>query len=484
MGRPRAFLELKRAEPGYRPVEERVRDFHSVERQMNYEDLRRQSSRCMDCGTPFCHAYGCPLGNVIPEFNQMVYEGNWRSALELLLSTNNFPEFTGRVCPAPCEASCVAGLTTDPVTIRHIELAIIEKGFEDGYVGAGCTGIRLPMRVAIVGSGPAGLAAADTVNRLGYKTVVYESAPRPGGILKYGIPDFKLEKWVLSRRLKLMESQGILFETGVTVGEDISFKYLTKMFDAVCLACGAREPRDLNLTGRDLKGIHFAMDYLTGQNLANEGDNDSQHGVISARDKKVVVIGGGDTGSDCLGTALRQGAQKVIQIEILPMPPLNRADYTPWPLWPAVLRRTHAHKEGGELLWGVMTKEFLGEKGMLKAIKCVEVDWKRDYEGRPLSPVERAGTDFILEADMVLLAMGFTGSGNGKLIEEAGLVLDQKGSVRADAMRRTNLDGVFAAGDMVQGQSLVVKAIADGRRAGYAIDSYLKNKRFNCDCHS
>jgi glutamate synthase (NADPH/NADH) small chain len=482
MGSPRAFIETPRRVPGYRPREERIKDFLAVERQMSHEELKLQSSRCMDCGTPFCHSYGCPLGNIIPEFNEMVYRGRWRKALDILISTNNFPEFTGRVCPAPCEAACVAGLASDPVTIRHIELAVIEKGFEDGLLQSARRAAPLKARVAVIGSGPSGLAAADTLNSMGYEVVVYESAPRAGGILRFGIPDFKLEKWVLDRRIELMAEQGVSFETGVRVGDDISLNYLRKRFDALCLALGAREPRDLKVPGRDLEGIHFAMDYLTDQNLINAGIGHQGKGPITAAGKRVVVIGGGDTGSDCLGTALRQGAKQVVQLEILPLPPSSRASYTPWPMWPVVLRKSHAHGEGGEVRWGVMTKEFLGEGGLVRAVRCVEVEWKRDAEGKPVAPFERPGTEFVVEADLVLLAMGFTGCGNNELLAEARIGPDKRGLVETDEYGRTCEEGIFAAGDMETGQSLVVKAIAQGRRAAMGIDSYLRG--LGCDRNS
>ena len=338
------LMEYKRKDPGYRPVEERLRDYRAVELQLSQDEINRQASRCMDCGTPFCHAYGCPVSNVIPEINSFVLNGNWRQAMNLLLSADNFPEFTGRACPAPCEGACVAGIHGDPVTIRQIELAIIEKGFESGDVGFGPPSIRYDKRVAVIGGGPAGLAVADTLNRAGYLVTVYDSAGHPGGILRYGIPDFKLEKWVVERRVKLMEHEGIVFETGVNVGEDISYGYLKKRFDAVCLAGGAREPRALKIPGRELKGIHYAMDYLTQQNKRIGGEPVDPSKSVTAEGKTVVVIGGGDTGSDCLGTALRQGAKKVYQFEILPKPPAGRSESTPWPLWPLMLRETHAHK--------------------------------------------------------------------------------------------------------------------------------------------
>ena len=473
MGEPKAFKEIARKDPGYRPREQRLRDFRSVERLLGHDDLRAQASRCMDCGTPFCHAYGCPLGNVIPEFNEFVYRGRWPQAVDLLLSTNNFPEFTGRVCPAPCEAACVAGLRVDAVTIRQIELAIIEKGFENDCIRLNPPGIRREGRIAVVGAGPAGLAVADTLNHAGYRVVVYDEAPRPGGILRYGIPDFKLEKWVIDRRLQLMENQGVVFETGVRVGEDVSYHYLQRRFDAVCLACGAREPRDLDVPGRRLEGVHFAMDYLTVQNRKIAGEYVDPARDITARGKRVVIIGGGDTGSDCLGTALRQGAGEVHQLEILPMPPEKRSEDTPWPMWPLMLRRSHAHLEGGTFRWSVTAKEFLGDSGRVTAVRCAEVEWRSPREGASPVPVEKPGTEFQLKADLVLLSMGFVGPEKNRLVEGAGIALDERGTVRADERSMTGVKGLFVAGDMNLGQSLVVKAIADGQKAAREIAAYL-----------
>jgi len=473
MGKPRAFLEYSREDPGYRSKEERVRDFKAVERQLGYNELKTQAARCIDCGTPFCHAYGCPVSNVCPEFNDYVYRGNWREALNVLLSQNNFPEFTGRVCPAPCETACVAGINVAPVSIRQIELAIIEKSFESGYVDPGTAPVRLAGRVAVIGSGPAGLAVADTLNRAGYRVTVYDNARYPGGMLMYGIPNFKLEKWVVERRINLMKDQGIIFEMDILVGEDISYRYLKERFDAICLACGARKPRDLNVPGRDLKGIHFALDYLIQQNKRMGGEPVEPSEAIAARDKKVVVIGGGDTGSDCLGTALRQNANEVYLFEILPKPPSERPESTPWPLWPDILRETHALKDGGELRWSVMTKKFLGENGVLKGLHCVEVEWKPKEEGGPPVPMAKPGTDFEVEADMVLLAMGFLGPEKNKIVEDLDIELDSRGNVKTDEQNMTNVPGVFVAGDMTLGQSLVVRAIADGRRAAMGIMTYL-----------
>ncbi len=473
MGKPTGFLEYRRKEPGYRPREERLGDFRAVELHATQQDLHAQAARCMECGTPFCHAYGCSLGNVIPEVNDMVYRDKWQQALNLLLSTNNFPEFTGRLCPAPCEAACVAGIHDDPVTIRQIELAVIEKGFESDYFRAGPPVRRLDQRVAVIGAGPAGLAVADTLNRAGYRVTVFDAAVYPGGILRYGIPDFKLEKWVVERRIGMMKQEGIVFEMGVNVGDDISYRYLTKRFDALCLACGAREPRDLEIPGRDLKGIHFAMDYLVQQNKKIGGEDVDPSEVITAEGRNVVVIGGGDTGSDCLGTALRQGAGKVTQLEILPRPPAERDASTPWPLWPRMFRETHAHKEGGELLWSVTARAFLGEKGRIKKVHCVEVGWKNAEDGSLEAPKERAGSEFEVDTDLVLVAMGFVGPGENRLVEELGIKRDLRGNVRADESNMTNVPGVFVAGDMTQGQSLVVRAIADGRKAAQGIRNFL-----------
>ncbi|MBW1868126.1 MAG: glutamate synthase subunit beta [Deltaproteobacteria bacterium] len=474
MGDPRGFIEIKRKDAPYRSRDERLRDYKAVEHQLSYSDLNKQAARCMDCGTPFCHAYGCPISNLVPEFNDFAFRGNWQQALEILVSANNFPEFTGRVCPAPCEAACVSALNSDPVTIRQIELAIIEKGFESGLISPEPPSIRLDKKVAVIGSGPAGLTIADSLNRAGYRVTVFENANYPGGILTYGIPDFKLEKWVVERRIKLMAAQGITFETGVKIGDDISCHYLKKRFDAICLACGARKPRDLPVPGRDLNGIYFAMDYLSQQNKRNRDEYVGPSDEIIARDKKVVVIGGGDTGSDCLGTALRQGAIRVSQLEIVPKPPVKRSDNTPWPMWPVLLRQTHAHKEGGDLFWSIMTKEFLGEKGVVKKIRCAEVEWVVSDVNRPPVPIEKASTEFEIEADLVILAMGFLGPEESNLVAELSVELDGRGNVKADDHGMTNLDGIFVAGDMAMGQSLVVRAIADGRKTALGIKTYLR----------
>ncbi len=472
-----ATVESERKDPGYRPVAERLSDYEAVERQLHDDDVLIQSSRCMTCGTPFCHAYGCPLSNIIPEFNDCARRGQWEEGLELLLSTNNFPEFTGRVCPAPCEASCVDGIHGDPVTIRQIELFLTGKGFLNGYINPAPPKNRNDKKVAVIGSGPAGLAVADTLNKAGYWVTVYESARRPGGILRYGIPDFKLEKWVVERRVALMRKEGVVFETGVMVGEDLSYRFLKQRFDAICMACGAGEPRDLKVPGRELQGIHFAMDYLCQQNLRNEGETILPAEEIHAAGKNVLVIGGGDTGSDCVGTALRQGAKEVWQFEILPEPPAQRPASTPWPEWPQILRTTHAHQEGGKRRWGIMTQAFLGNGDVLSGVQCVEVDWQKDNEGR-LGPIEKTGTRFEQTVDLVILAMGFLAPTKNRIVDDLGLQLNDRGHVQVDDAGMTSANGIFAAGDMALGQSLVVKAIADGRRTAAGIRKFLEKEKF------
>ncbi|MBN1226422.1 MAG: glutamate synthase subunit beta [Deltaproteobacteria bacterium] len=473
MGKAGGFLEFERKDPAYRPVQERITDYKPVELSLSQQEIIRQAARCMDCGTPFCHAYGCPLFNIIPEFNDYVYRGKWQSALDLLLSTNNFPEFTARVCPALCEAACVAGINGDPVTIRQIELSIIEKGFESGYIRPGQPIARLDKSVAIVGAGPSGMTVANELNRAGYRVTVFDSAGYAGGILRYGIPDFKLEKWVVQRRVSLMEEEGVAFETGVEVGRDISFHYLKNRFDAICLAGGAREPRDLNIKGRDLKGIHFALDYLIQQNMRMANEPLASSEDITANEKVVVVIGGGDSGSDCLGTAIRQGAKKVYQLEILPEPPAERSPSAPWPMWPIILRKTHVHEEGVKPRFSMITKEFLGKEGKLTGLRCAEVEWEKDKQGRSTVPVEKPGTEFMVEAEMAILAMGYLGPGNKELVSSLGLGLDERGNIKADAQYMTNVPGLFVTGDMSQGQSLVVRAIAHGRKTAGGIIAYL-----------
>ncbi len=479
MGKVTGFMEYMRKDPEYRPVAERVRDYRAVEESLADPDLVEQAARCMDCGVPFCHGYGCPLGNIIPEWNDLVYRGKWREALELLLATDNFPEFTGRICPALCEGSCVLGINKDPVTIRQIELAIIETGFALGYMKPRPPNTRHDQGVAVIGSGPAGLTVADCLNRGGYRVTVYDDAGKAGGILRYGIPEFKLEKAVLDRRIRLMEEEGVAFECGTRVGEDVSYRYLQSRFDAVCFAAGAREPRDLKVPGRELAGIHHAMEFLTQQNMRLGGEAVDPSHAVDARGKRVVVIGGGDTGSDCVGTSIRQGAMSVTQIEILPKPPETRSPDTPWPQWPHMLRVSSSHNEGCERRWCVGTQAFLGEGGRVTGLRCVEVGWTTPSGGGRPAMQEKRGTEFRLDADLVLLAMGFTGPSRNRIVEHLGLRREPNGIVWRDARNMTSVRGVFVAGDMSQGASLVVRAIADGRAAAAGIDAYLSERRSN-----
>ncbi len=465
------FLE-KRRDAGYRPVGIRLLDFDPVEQDLTHEQVREQTARCMECGTPFCHGYGCPLSNVIPECNELVYQGRWSDALDLLLSTNPFPEFTGRVCPALCEASCVAGLGGEAVAIRQIERAVMDYGYENGLLGVP-PAARREGTVAVIGSGPSGLTVAEMLNRAGYRVTVYDDAKKPGGILRYGIPNFKLDKQVVDRRIRLMQQEGIVFETGVCVGKDISYHYLNDRYDVICLCCGSRAPRDMNVPGRENRGVHFAMDFLMQQNRRDDGETIPPEQEISAKGKKVVVIGGGDTGSDCVGTSLRQGAQSVLQLEIMPKPPLERAPNNPWPEWPRIHRESSSHKEGGDRRWCVNTRQFHGKAGALTGLQCVDVEWVR--ENGAFRMVEKNGTEFEVDADLVLLAMGFTGPGENRLADELGLAKDPRGNIRVNADHQTSVPHIFAAGDMVSGQSLVVRAIADGIETANGIRRHLEN---------
>ncbi len=469
MGKAGGFLMHKREVPGYRPVQERVSDFKPVELMPDETAIAVQASRCMECGTPFCHGCGCPLSNVIPEINDLVYQGRWRDAYELLQSTSNFPEFTARLCPAPCEAACVLGINDEPVTIRQIEIMVIEKAFAEGYISDKVPVKRMGKKVAVIGAGPAGLVVADVLNKAGVDVMVFDSAQKPGGILRYGIPDFKLDKGIVDRRIDLMKKQGVGFECGVKVGSDISYRYLKDRFDAICMATGAREPRDLNVPGRSLNGIHFAMDYLVRQNRRNAGEQVENN--IDAHGKDVVVIGGGDTGSDCVGTAIRQGARRVCQLEIMPRPPEERAPETPWPMWPNMLRSSSSHEEGGERRWSAGTKRFEGRDHVEK-VCCVELEWTGS--GGRMECREKSGSEFEINAQLVLLAMGFVSVGEAQLVSELGVELNAKGSVRTDERKMTSVRGIFASGDVVTGQSLVVRAMADGRKTAAEIISYLR----------
>jgi len=468
-------MEYEREDVTYRPVEERVKDYQQVAIWLTDEQIHRQTARCMDCGTPFCHtaASGCPLDNIIPEFNEHVFFGRWRDALEVLLTTNPFPEFTGRICPAPCEGACVLGIHKKPVNICKIELAVIEKGFEYGYIKPRSPAMRRDARVAVLGSGPAGLAAAHALNQYGFQVVVFENDRKPGGLLRYGIPDFKLGKHIIDRRINLMKEEGIIFETDVDLGGDISYRYLAKRFDAIVIAGGARQPRDIDVPGRDLEGIHFAMDFLSLQNKLLSGQINASDPRLSAKGKRVAVIGGGDTGSDCIGTSWRQGAIEVHQLEIMPEPPRERSDATPWPMWPVKRRDSSSHQEGGERMWNVSTQSFTGSDGKVSALKCIKVEWQPDRNSGRMTPREIPGSEFTIEADLVLLAMGFVGPGKTALIEQAGVERDQRGFVIHDHQHMTNMPGIFVAGDMWRGASLVVHAISDGLKAARDVANWM-----------
>jgi len=471
MGELRGFLKYRRQDVGHRPVERRVIDFNEIDLPLTPDDLRRQAARCMNCGIPFCHGAGCPVDNLIPDFNDLIYHDRWEAACRLLHSTNNFPEFTGRVCPAPCEAACTLAVNDDPVLIRHIELQIVERGFKEGWIRPQPAASKSGKRVAVIGSGPAGLAAAQQLARAGHSVLVIEQDERPGGMLRYGIPDFKLEKWVIDRRLEQMREEGVEFQTGVTAGEDVSARYLRRRFDGVLLAMGARQPRNLDAPGRDLDNVLFAMDYLTMQNKISAGQDLGGAKVVSAKDKTVVVIGGGDTGSDCVGTARRQGAKAIHQLEILPRPPETRPPDTPWPTWPRIMRTSSSHEEGCERRWSVMTERLGGTEVRVSDLHGIEVEWVKGSKGWQIK--ELPGTEFVIKTDLVLLAMGFVHVTHTGLVEKLGLSLDDRGNVLVNNCQ-TSVPWVFAAGDTVSGASLVVRAIASGRQAAAAIDRWLR----------
>jgi glutamate synthase (NADPH/NADH) small chain len=472
MGKVTGFIEIKRKKHPTRPVEERIHDWREVYLPYPTPELRDQGARCMDCGIPFCHQ-GCPLANLIPDWNDLVYRDRWHAAIERLHATNNFPEFTGRLCPAPCEGSCVLGINADPVTIKAVEVSIIDRAYGEGWVTPRPPASRTSKKVAIVGSGPAGLAAADQLNRAGHSVTVFEKSDRIGGLLRYGIPEFKMEKRVLDRRLALMAAEGVAFKSSVDVGgADMPAARLRAEFDAVLLAAGAGQPRDLPVPGRELAGIHFAMEYLTLQNKRCEGDVIPDDAFISAHGKHVIIIGGGDTGADCLGTAHRQGAKSVTQLELLPRPPAERAPENPWPQWPNVFRVSTAHEEGGERLYAVSTQRFTGDDaGHVRKLHAVKVEMVRK-DGRVLFE-QVPGSEFEIPADLVLLAMGFVGPERGPLVNDLGLTLTDRGNVWRDERWMTNVPGVFAAGDMQRGQSLIVWAIAEGRSAARGVDQFL-----------
>lgn len=470
MGQVDGFMKFEREMPKSRDPKERIKDYKEIYTPFEKEKLKNNAARCMDCGVPFCHS-GCPLGNNIPDFNDAVYQGKWEDAIKILSSTNNFPEFTGRICPAPCEASCVLSINNNPVTIEYIEKTIAETAFEKGYIKPSPPKNRTGKRISIVGSGPAGLAAAAQLNKAGHWVTVFERSDRIGGLLRYGIPDFKLEKSVIDRRIRLMEQEGIIFRTNAHVGVNISAQHLQKEFDAVMLCGGASAARDLPIPGRNFKGVHFAMDFLPQQNKRVAGDRIFS-GDILATGKNVLVIGGGDTGSDCVGTSNRQGAKSVTQIELLAKPPLKRSENNPWPLWPMVLMTSSSHEEGVNRQWAILTKEFLGDNnGRLTGLKIVDITWGLNAQGK-MGFEEIKGTERIIPCELALLAIGFTGAEKGGMIDELQVELDERGNVKTENYMTTQ-EGIFAAGDIRRGQSLVVWAISEGREAARAIDTWL-----------
>lgn len=473
MGNPKAFLTVKRKDAGYRPVQDRVLDFGEVEQTLNTEDRREQASRCMDCGVPFCH-WGCPLGNKMPEWQEYIYKGNWKLAAEVLMQTNDFPEFTGRICPAPCEKSCVLSIHRAPVTIRENEAAALEMAFNEGFIHPQLPTHRTGKRVAVIGSGPAGLAVANQLNKKGHDVTVYEKSSHVGGLLRFGIPDFKLNKNVIDRRIKLMEAEGVKFVTNTEVGKDIKAKDLLKNNDAVCVAIGSQVPRNLPIEGRDLKGVYYAMEYLSMQNKLVAKEEVPANEIINAKGKNVLVIGGGDTGSDCIGTANRQGAANILQIEILPKPKKLEDMENPWPEpYPIVLKTSSSHLEGCERRWSVNTKRFIGEDGKLTAVELVEIAWEKDEKGNHV--MKEVGESEILKIDLVFLALGFVHPIQEGLLTELNLDVDGRKNVATDAKRATNVAKVFGAGDCVSGQSLVVKCIASGRETAKHIDDFLQH---------
>lgn len=475
MGNPKAFLNIPRKEAGYRPVHDRVNDYGEVEQTLNTEDRRLQASRCMECGVPFCH-WSCPLGNRQPEWQDRLYKNDIKGAYELLTMTDDFPEFTGRICPALCEKGCVLNKQHEAVTIRENEAAIVERAFSEGYVTARPPKKRSGRRVAVIGSGPAGLACANQLNRKGHKVTVFEKNEAPGGLLRFGIPDFKLNKSIIDRRLRLLKEEGIEFRCGIRVGHDIQIEEIIRDFDAVCLAMGAEVPRDLKVEGRELKGIHFALELLQQQNRVNAGMEISHEERISAKGKNVLVIGGGDTGSDCVGTAHRQGALSVTQIEIMPKPPTGDNPDTPWPYWPVVLKTSSSHLEGCDRRWLLDTRKFIAdEEGRVKEVEVEEVIWDKDPESGRMNLIHTGKTDTI-KAELVLLAMGFTNPVPEGIIDTLGLKKDSRGNVMTDPTGQTSLKNVFAAGDVASGASLVVRCIASGRAAANGIHTYLADR--------
>ncbi|HEX5279654.1 MAG TPA: glutamate synthase subunit beta [Micropepsaceae bacterium] len=475
MAKITGFLEITRRDRSYEKAEARKQTWKEFVKPLPFPEVTRQAARCMDCGIPFCHQ-GCPVNNLIPDWNNLVYRDQWKAALEALHSTNNFPEFTGRICPAPCEAACTLNIEDNPVTIKTIECEIVDRGWEEGWIHPFLAPKKSGKRVAVIGSGPAGLACAQQLARAGHGVTLFEKNDRIGGLLRYGIPDFKMEKRLIDRRMRQMEAEGVEFRAGIEVGVNLSLLSLMETYDAIVMSCGAEAPRDLDVPGRELRGIHFAMDYLTQQNKRVAGDDETRaapRGTITARDKHVIVIGGGDTGSDCIGTANRQGAASITQLEILPMPPEKEDKGLTWPDWPLKLRTSSSQEEGCDRDWAVLTKKARGIDGKLAALQCVHVDWAKDSSGR-FQMKEIEGSRFELKADLVLLAMGFTGPNRRGLLEEAGVALDARGNVEANTVDyRTSNPKIFSCGDMRRGQSLVVWAIREGRQAARAVDESL-----------
>ena len=476
MGKPTGFLEIERHDRGYDKPEVRRRTWTEFLKPLSEPELSEQAARCMDCGIPFCHN-GCPVNNLIPDWNNLVYRHQWEAAIRALHSTNNFPEFTGRICPAPCEASCTLNIDDNPVTIKTIECAIVDRAWQEGWIKPHPPSHRTGKRVAVVGSGPAGMACAQQLARAGHAVTLFEKNDRIGGLLRYGIPDFKMEKHLVDRRVEQMSAEGVAFRTGIEVGRTLPMDALLREFDAVALTGGAEWPRDLEVPGRELDGVHFAMDFLTQQNKRGAGDDEARatagRGTITARGKHVVVIGGGDTGSDCIGTSVRQGAASVTQLEILPRPPERENKTLTWPDWPLKLRTSHAHEEGADRDWAVLTRGAVGVSGKVQALECVRVEWAKGADGR-FAMQDVPGSQFQLKADLVLLAMGFLGPRKAGMVEQAHIALDPRGNVLANTTDyRTTVDKVFAAGDMRRGQSLVVWAIREGRQCARAVDEYL-----------
>ena len=470
MGNPKAFINTPRKIAGYRPINERISDFGEVEQTLNREDRKIQASRCMDCGIPFCH-WACPLGNKMPEWQDLIYKGQWKEGVEVLHETNNFPDFTGRICPAPCEKSCVLALHDAAVTIRENEAAVTEVAFIEGMIKARPPKTRTGKTIAVIGSGPAGLAAAQQLNRKGHHVTVFEKDNGLGGLMRYGIPNFKLNKNIIDRRMALLIEEGIVFKTNTEIGKDIAGKEIMKNFDAVCIAVGSGHPRDINPEGRELKGIYFAMDFLSQQNQLIIGEKVDQNNIISAKGKHVLVIGGGDTGSDCVGTSIRQGAAKVTQIEIMPQPPVDKNPDTPWPYYPNILKTSSSHMEGCTRKWSLNTNKFVGENGKLTEVLVEEVEWTKDEKGR--MSMKPTGKTDLIKADLVFLALGFIHPVHEGLLTELGVEFDGRGNVAVDRESKSNIGKVFAAGDAAMGASLVVRAIASGRKVAEDIHNSL-----------